>query len=413
MIETEIFGTLPNGLLTHAYTLIEKNTRVTISDFGATILSIKTPDVRGDVQDIVLGFDTLADYAGANPACYGATIGPVANRSDKAEIVLEGVAYTLPKNDGSSQENNLHTSLTEGLHKRLWKAEVDHEHNTVTLSCTLLDGEFGLPGDRNFSARFELVSRDGGGSDNLAGVTCLAGASTCGNADSITDLDGGCQQLRVTYICTTSKPTFVNMTNHSYFNLAGHASGSVLDHEVCIHASSYLPIRKDNVSEGTVEPVKNTPFDFREAKALGENIHDENEQLRRANGYDHCFAVDGYTSPDASDVAGVAHTAAAETAEKTNQPRSALLARDPKSGRRLHITISAPGAHLYTGNWLNDTSAKDCASYAQRAGFAFEPEFYPDCSHHQSWPQPLCTPEHPYIATIVYTFSHDSHVLQL
>lgn len=369
--------------------------------------------MRGDVQDIVLGFDTLADYAGANPACYGATIGPVANRSDKAEIVLEGVAYTLPKNDGPSQENNLHTSLTEGLHKRLWKAEVDHEHNTVTLSCTLLDGEFGLPGDRNFSARFELVSRDGGGSDNLAGVTCLAGASTCGNADSITDLDGGCQQLRVTYICTTSKPTFVNMTNHSYFNLAGHASGSVLDHEVCIHASSYLPIRKDNVSEGTVEPVKNTPFDFREAKALGENIHNENEQLRRANGYDHCFAVDGYTSPDASDVAGVAHTAAAETAEKTNQPRSALLARDPKSGRRLHITISAPGAHLYTGNWLNDTSAKDCASYAQRAGFAFEPEFYPDCSHHQSWPQPLCTPEHPYIATIVYTFSHDSHVLQL
>ncbi len=358
MIRTGILGTLPNGLLAHTYTLIDEDVSVTISNWGATILSIKTPDTYGNVRDIALGFDNLAGYTGKNPAFYGASIGPVCNRSDNAEIIFNDETYKLEQNDGPTLQNNLHSSITHGLHKRLWGAKIDREHNAVVMSVSLENGELGLPGERTFTARFELSS-----------------------------LNATHQQLRVSYTCTTNKPTFVNMTNHTYFNLAGHDAGSVLNHEMRIYADKFLPIREDSVSEGSILDVAETPFDFRHAHAIGDTIHAQNMQLTRARGYDHCFCINGYTN--------------------NTTLRSALNARDPKTGRHLHIAISAPGGHFYTGNWLDDKHAKDGANYKPQSGFAFEPEFYPDCSHHPAWPQPSCTPQKPYCSTIVYTFSHD------
>lgn len=358
MIRTGTLGTLPNGLLARTYTLEEQGVEVKLTNYGATLLSIKTPDKNRHFDDILLGYDHLEDYINDSGSCMGATIAPVANRTKDAEILLDGARYTLPKNDGPQHNNNLHTDLEHGLQARLWGAKIDKEHNTVLLSCALEDGEFGLPGERTFCARFELSS-----------------------------LNDTHQQLRISYTCTTNKPTFVNMTNHAYFNLSGHGSGDILKHQITIHANSYLPIDSELLPSGEIADVAHTSFDFRTERTLGDYSSLASEQLRLGLGYDHCFVIDKYRD------------------NKT--VRSALYASDAESGRHLHIALSTPGAQFYTGGHLNCQNAKDGANYRPFSGFAFEPEFYPDCSHHSSWPQPVCTPSKPYCSTIVYTFSSD------
>lgn len=356
MIEKSSFGHTPEGCEACVYTLSSGGTRVRVCDFGATLLGIEFAGRDGATADVVLGYDSVAGYAGVNGACYGGTIGPVANRTDRAEVPIGGVTYHLPGNDGPAKENNLHTDLEHGLHKRLWDASVDNDACAVTFSCSLVDGEFGLPGNRTLSVTYALAE------------------------------DGDDYVLTLTQSCTTDAETYVNMTNHAYFNLAGHASGSVHDQMVSIDADHFLPVREDSVSEGEILPVAGTPFDFLEPKPLGRDIAENDVQLNRAHGYDHCFCVRGYGEGDG--------------------PRHALRATDPASGRTLDILITTPGAHLYTGNWLDDAiGVKDGATYVPRSGFAFEPEFYPDCVHHEDWPQSVCAPGKPYASTIVYRLS--------
>ena len=356
MIQTHPFGTAPDGQPVTVYDLAAGAARVRVMDFGATLVGVDVPDASGNTADVLLGFGELDGYFD-NPACYGATIGPVANRTDRGEVPIAGTVYQLPKNDGPDQANNLHSDLAHGLHKRVWDAKTDEAANTVRFTCTLADGELGLPGNRTFTAEYALT----------------------------TDEDGT-TALTLTYGCTTDAETYVNMTNHSYFNLAGHASGSALTQLVRVRAEHFLPLREDSVSTGEVREVAGTPFDFCAAKALGTDIEADDEQLHRARGYDHCFCVDSYK-----------HDAAT--------PRPALTAEDPASGRTLDIAITAPGAHLYTGNWLDDKNAKDGATYTPRDGFAFEPEFWPDNVHHDDWEHPVCTPDHPFRSQIVYRFS--------
>lgn len=355
MIEAEPFGTLPTGEDVHVYTLRVEEASVSIMDFGATILSVRVPDASGSIADIVLGFGSIDGYLD-NPACYGATIGPIANRTDRAEVPLGEALYHLPANDGPEHANNLHSDLDTGLHKRLWEARALDADNALALTCHLADGEIGLPGNRTFTVTYRLSLEDDG---SIA--------------------------LEVSHQCDTDVETVVNMTNHSYFNLAGHDSGQVDDQLVRIDANSYLPVREDSVSTGEVLDVTGTPFDFRKMHQLGELMDQVDEQLRRARGYDHCLCIDGFGRGAA--------------------PRHALHAEDPTSGRTLDIAITAPGAHLYTGNWLDDAQAKDGASYTPRCGFAFEPEYYPDAVHHPAWDQPVCTPNAPYREHIVYRFS--------
>lgn len=356
MINIASFGVTPDGRESHAYALYDGRTVVRVSDFGATLLGIETPGADGTVADVVLGYESVLGYAGPNGACYGGTIGPVANRTDRAEVPLGATVYHLPGNDGPDGRNNLHTDLDRGLHKRLWDATADEATDTVTFSCALGDGELGLPGNRSFTVSYSLAQRD------------------------------GASELTVTQTCSTDSPTYVNTTNHAYFNLAGHASGSIHDQVVAIDADAFLPVRGDSVSEGEVRPVDGTPFDFREPKPLGRDIAESDVQLERARGYDHCFCVRGFL--------------------RDGEPRHALSATDQASGRALDVLITTPGAHLYTGNWLDDSEGvKDDAAYGPRSGFAFEPEFYPDCVHHQDWDQSVCEPGRPYVSTIVYRFS--------
>ena len=356
MVERRDFGTTPDGARTSVFELSAGLVRVRVGDFGATLLGIDAPARGGSVADVLLGFPSVAGYAGENGACYGGTIGPVANRTDRAEVPLAGSVFHLPGNDGPEGRNNLHTDLSHGLHKRLWDARVDEARCAVTMRCKLADGELGLPGNRTFTADFSLA-----------------------------EAAGGAAELTVRYRCETDAPTYVNMTNHAYFNLAGHDSGNVLAQVLRAEADSFLPVREDSVSEGEILPVGGTPFDFRAGKPIGTDIEEDCEQIRRARGYDHCLCIRGF-EPGAA-------------------PRQALHAEDPASGRVLDVLVTTPGAHLYTGNWLGDRDAKAGASYGPRSGFAFEPEFYPDCVHHPDWPQSVCEPGRPYEASIVYRLS--------
>lgn len=178
---------------------------------------------EGTPADVVLGFGSLEGYLD-NPACYGATIGPSANRTDGGEVTIGGVRYQLPQNDGPDKRNNLHTDLDHGLHKRVWHAEAEPRSCSVTFSTTLEDGELGLPGRRTFSATYTLAATEAG------------------------------SDLTIRYACETDAPTFVNMTSHTYFNLAGHDAGSVDAQLVSLDATDFLPIREDSVSAGEVRP---------------------------------------------------------------------------------------------------------------------------------------------------------------
>lgn len=349
MVSVSPFGCAPDGSSVSRFTLDNGHITVRVMNFGATVLGIDAPDLSGKRADVVLGYDTLDGYTALNPSCFGATIAPSANRIGGAKLTIDGVEWKLLANEG---ENNLHTDLEHALHKRVWNAEVDEEHDTVRMTATLAHGELGLPGERTFVAEFSLTP---------------AGA------------------FRIHYSCTSDRRTFVNMTNHTYFNLAGHDAGSVEDQVVSINASRIVELGEDCVSTGTLLDVAGTPFDFRSPKALGADIDADNDQIRIGHGYDHCFCIDGFWP--------------------CGHLRHALRAVDPVSGRALDIDITAPGAHLYTGNYVGDEHAKDDATYRERAGFAFEPEYYPNTPNIPSFPQCFCGPDHPFESIIEYRFS--------
>ena len=350
MISTAPFGTAPDGTEVTCYTLDNGTVAVRIMDFGATILGVDAPDENGERADIVLGYGTLDGYTAHNPSCYGATIAPSANRIGGAKLTIDGVEWNLVKNEG---ENNLHTDLEHGLHKRVWDAEVDEAANTVRMTATLAHGELGLPGERTFTAEFTLTPAN---------------------------------VLRLRYAATSDQRTFVNMTNHVYFNLAGHDAGSALDQIASVNASQVLIVDEHSVPTGKLREVEGTAFDFRTPKPLGRDIRADDEQIKIANGFDHCFCINDFWPSGA-------------------HLRPALHAEDPASGRVLDISITAPGAHLYTGNFLGDEHAKDDATYKANDGFAFEPEYYPNTPNIPSFPQCFCGPDHPYESIIEYRFS--------
>lgn len=351
MIKIQSMDTLPDGREAHVCVITAGRAEARVSDYGATLLSLTVPDRAGNLVDVVLGFASLADYCGPNGACYGATIGPSANRSFRAEVPLGDKVYHLEANEGA---NNLHSSLERGLHHHLWDASPAEDGAGVTLACHLADGELGLPGNRTFTASFSLAEKD------------------------------GAYELAISYRCATDAPTFVNVTNHTYFNLAGHDAGSVMGHLAQANADAFVAQNGEKISRA-VQDVTETPFDLRRPRVLADGAAMGGEQIEQARGYDHCLCVRGY-EPDAA-------------------PRPALLLQDPASGRTLEVLVTTPGVHLYTGNWLDDPHAKDGATYGPQAGIAIEPEFYPDCPHHPDWPQPVCTPDHPFASTTVYRFS--------
>ena len=314
-----------------------------IINFGANLISLLVPDRNGNLEDVVLGYDKLDDYYG-NSSFFGATIGPSANRIAGACFEIDGQRYQIDANDG---ENNLHSHIAEGYHKRVW--DVTETENGLVLSVEGKDGEMGFPGNKKVTVTFSL-------SDDNA--------------------------LKLSYHVTADANTIVNMTNHTYFNLAGHKAGRIEDHLLKINASHYTPVVPGAIPTGKIAPVEGTPMDFTKMKPIGQDINADCEQLKIGQGYDHNFVIDG------------ADGTLREIAE----------AEDPKSGRKMKVFTDLPGVQFYAGNCIGEETGKENTAYGPRKGFCLETQFYPDNIHHPNFPQAVFGPGKDYDSVTIYQF---------
>lgn len=343
-IVKEKFGTTKCGKDVYAYTISNsKGMAAKIINFGANLVSLLVPDQNGNLEDVVLGFDTLDGYYG-NGSFFGATIGPNANRIAGASFEIEGKQYHLDVNDG---ENNLHSHKEEGYHKRVW--DVTEGTDSITLTLEGKDGEMGFPGNKSITVIYSLSE------DN---------------------------ELKLSYHVTADANTIVNLTNHTYFNLSGHKSGKIEDHQLRINASHFTPVVPGAIPTGEIASVAGTPMDFTTMKPIGQDINIDCEQLKLGQGYDHNFVIDG------------ADGTLREIAE----------AYDPKSGRRMKVFTDLPGVQFYAGNCIGEETGKGNAAYGPRKGFCLETQYYPDNIHHPNFPQAVFGPGKDYNTETIYQF---------
>lgn len=344
-IDRAVVGTLPDGATVERFTLRnENNVEVELATLGAAIHAIRTPDRAGQVADIVLGFDTLDGWMN-NAPFFGVVVGRYANRIANGRFTLDGQEYTLATNDGP---NHLHGG-NRGFDKVNWSAEVlTSDDPAVRFTYVSADGEEGYPGTLTVSVTYTLDD------DN---------------------------ELRLDYEATTDAPTVVNLSNHSYFNLAG--TGTVLDHEIRIAADRYTPVDATLIPTGELAPVEDTPFDFRTATAIGARIEADHEQIGIAGGYDHNFVLEGQ--------AGTMHEAA--------------RVEDPVSGRTLEVETTQPGVQFYTGNFLDGSIVgKAGVAYARNAGFCLETQHFPDSPNQSGFPSTVLAPGQTLHETTVFRF---------
>lgn len=347
MVSKQAFGKTADGAPVDLYTLESAGgLRVSITNYGGIIVSLYAPDRNGRLGDVVLGFERLEDYLRRHPY-FGAIVGRYGNRIGKGRFLLDGVEYKLAQNNG---ENHLHGGL-QGFDKKLWQARewTDAEGAHLELAYTSPDGEEGYPGTLNVKVVYTLNERD---------------------------------QLRIDYTATTDKPTVVNLTNHSYFNLAGE--GDVLGHMVRLNADRFTPVDAGLIPTGELRPVKGTPFDFTHPTAIGARIEQDDEQLRFGRGYDHNFvlASGGGTLAEAAEV------------------------YEPTTGRVLRVLTTEPGVQFYTGNFLDGTlTGKGGRRYVRRSGFCLETQHFPDSPNKPSFPSTVLRPGQTYRSTTVFEFS--------
>jgi aldose 1-epimerase len=340
------FGKTPSGETVDLYTLINsKGMEATISTYGGVVVSLKVPDKSGTPGDIVLGFDNFDGYL-TPPPYFGAIIGRYGNRIGHGTFTLDGVVYNLPKNDG---DNTLHGGK-RSFDKRMWSVK-QADSNSVVLSYVSKDGEEGFPGALSTEVTYKLTDNN---------------------------------EVRIDYSATTDKDTVVNLTNHSYFNLAGQGEGDVLSHQVQIFADRFTPVDKGLIPTGELRNVEGTPFDFRQPHAIGERIESDDEQLKLGQGYDHNFVSNG----DGSSL---------QTAAKVTEA---------KSGRVMEVLTTEPGVQFYTGNHLDGTiTGKGGKVYGKRSAFCLETQHYPDSPNKPAFPTVLLKPGGQYRSTTVYRFS--------
>lgn len=344
-IEKKNFGITPFGEKVTAYTITNSSgMSATILDFGAILTNLQVKDQTGALLDVVLGFDDLESYL-KNPAAFGATIGRNCNRISKASFLLDGVLYSLEKNEG---ENNLHSG-TNGYHKRMFAAEIGEEENRMDFSLQSPHLDQGFPGELKLSVSYLLRE------DNT---------------------------LSITYQGISSKDTIMNLTNHSYFNLAGHKSGSILDHNLLIHAHHYTKINPELIPTGETPLVFETPFDFTASKRIGKDIFAKFEQLNLAGGYDHNFIL--------------------EAREHQQEPAAILSASS--SGIQMKVFTDCPGIQLYTGNFIEKQSGKEGSSYQKHSGVCLETQFAPDAINQKGFLAPIQKAGELYSSTTCYRF---------
>jgi aldose 1-epimerase len=341
------FGKTPDGTPVDIYTLKSGAIEARIITYGGIVQSLKVPDKSGKSADIVLGFDSIDGYASGpkpNPPFFGAIIGRYGNRIAEGKFTLDGKTYQIPQNDGT---NALHGG-TRGFDKVVWKGkEIPHG---VELTYTSPDGDQGFPGNLTTTVRYTLQGKD----------------------------------LKIEYSATTDKSTVLNLTNHSYFNLAGQGNGDILTHEVKINAGRYTPVDEKLIPTGELPSVDGTPFDFRKATAVGARIEADNDQLKKGRGYDHNWVLDSE---------GKKFSEAAEV-------------YDPSSGRVLQVLTDHPGVQFYTGNFLDGTIAgKDGKVYGHRAALCLETQHFPDSPNHPKFPSTELKPGQKYHSVTVFRFS--------
>jgi aldose 1-epimerase len=339
-------GTTPDGTAVSLCELQNGPLTVKVMTYGAIITEIDAPDRNGKVADVVLGFDSLEGYLGSHPY-FGATVGRVANRIAKGKFTLDGKEYTLATNNGP---NALHGGL-KGFDKAVWKAGAMKsvaEGPSVTLTHRSRDGEEGYPGNLDLSVTFTVTGK---------------------------------QELKIEYSARTDKPTPINLSNHTYFNLAGRTSEPILGHELMLAADHYTPVDETLIPTGEIAPVAGTPLDFTRPIDIGARI----KQIKADPvGYDHNFVLN------------------------SGGKSLALAARvyEPKTGRLLEMYTTEPGVQFYTGNFLDGTiTGKDQIVYRQYHGFCLEAQHFPDSINHPNFPRAVLEPGQTYAQTTIYKFS--------
>ena len=321
---------------------------VGVITYGAIITVIRTPDRAGRMDDIVLGFDSLAGYLGQSPY-FGAVVGRYANRIANGRFTLDGVTYHLAQNNGP---NSLHGGL-KGFDKVLWSADpIETDSGVgVTLHYTSPDGEEGYPGTLSVRVTYTLTPRD---------------------------------ELVADYLASTDKATPVNLSQHSYWNLHGGGRGDILDHVVTLDAAAYTPVDSTLIPSGEIAGVAGTPFDFRTPTAIGARIDQANEQLHFGKGYDHNWVLD--------------------REGKTGVVHAARLV-DPVSDRTLDISTTEPGVQFYTGNFLDGSiRGKGGVVYGHRGALALETQHFPDSPNHADFPSTILRPGQVYRSRTVFAF---------
>jgi aldose 1-epimerase len=348
-VTKKAYGKMPDGTQIDLYTLSNSNgMQAGIINYGGAVVSLTAPDRSGKFADVVLGMDDLAGYF-KQTAYLGALIGRYGNRIGHAQFTLDGKTYHLPKNDG---DNTLHGG-TRGFDKHVWTA---HEVNTadgpgLELTYVSKDGEEGFPGTLTAKVVYTLTNKN---------------------------------ELKIDYTATTDKTTVVNLTNHSYFNLAGAGEGDILGHEVTIFADRFTPVDKGLIPTGELRAVRGTPFDFTKATAIGARINRQDEQLQFGKGYDHNWVLNKGNGGS---------TKAAEVHE-------------PKTGRVMEVWTTEPALQFYTGNFLDGTiHGKGGKVYPFRGAFCMETQHYPDSPNHPSFPTTTLKPGATYHTTTIYRFS--------
>lgn len=347
-VHTSDYGVTPKGDSIKKYTLTNKNgMKVEVINFGGIITSLTAPDRNGKYEDVVLGFTKPEGYFDGNPYYFGALIGRYGNRIANAKFALEGKTYEIDKNDGP---NSLHGGK-EGFHTRFWNIEAvkDAKFPTLKLSYISADGEEGYPGKLTTTVFYTLTD------DNA---------------------------LEISYEAETDKPTVVNLTQHSYFNLSGNFTKTITDHELQINADHFLPVNETLIPTGEQKAVKGTPFDFTVSKPVGKDINADDDQLKKGKGYDHNWILNG------------------------KGLRSIAKVYHQETGRLMEVFTDEPGVQFYSGNFLDGKfDTKTGGKNEFRTGFCLETQHFPDSPNQPSFPSTELKPGQKYQSKTIYKFS--------
>jgi aldose 1-epimerase len=346
-VEKAKYGATQEGTVIDVYTLTNKNGMVAkVITYGAILTELHVPDRSGKLGDVVLGFSNLESYLGPNPH-FGATIGRVGNRIGKGKFLLNGKEYTLATNNGV---NHLHGGI-KGFDKRVWKAQTVPATGGTAVKFTYVspDGEEGYPGTLTASVTYTLTDKN---------------------------------ELRLDYVANTDQPTPVNLTNHSYFNLAGEGAGTILEHELTLMADKFTPVDEGLIPTGAIAPVKGTVLDFTRPALIGARI--AQVPIAPPVGYDHNYVLNSG--------GGVLALAA--------------IVKEPTTGRTMEVLTTEPGIQFYSGNFLDGTlEGKAGVPYQKHAAFCLETQHFPDSVNHPNFPPTVLQPDKTYKTTTVYRFS--------